>query len=110
MISKAELQAEIASLESQSASWQNCERLATLYTIRSELFGNPEQVGKADTPVIPVEQAENYVTYQSGTEFSQVVNGMDAQKAWAVMDELMDKTLRIINPRLYNGVLTELSS
>ena len=112
MISKAELQAEIAFLESQSASWQNCERLAALYTIKNELFGKTEHVGKTEQleqrTALPVGQAESYVDYQSGTEFSQVVNGMEASKAWAVMDELMDGTLRIINPRLYTGVLAEL--
>ena len=102
MLSKAELLNEIAALEAQEASWQNCERLAALYIIRWELFGNSEQL-----KVLPV--SENQVTYDSGTEFSQVIHGMDSDRAWAVMDELMDKTLRIINPRLYNGVLAELS-
>ena len=114
MITEQDLQEAIAECQGQRNPNANTAiKLAAFLTIQKELFGNSEHVGKTDMlysyAAPPVEQAENYVRYDSGTEFSQVIHGMDASKAWAVMDELMDKTLRIINPRLYNGVLTELS-
>lgn len=37
------------------------------------------------------------------------VRGMDAEKAWLVLDELME-TLLAINPRLYNGVIRQLNA
>ena len=88
MLSQAEISDEIARLESQEASWQNCERLAHLYALRREA-GTSERFPHGDS------------------EFLQAVQRFDAQYAWSVMDELMS-VLRVVNPRLYAGVMRKL--
>lgn len=40
-------------------------------------------------------------------EFAQTINGRDQSEVWPVMDELMF-TIKIINERLYNGVMRKL--
>jgi hypothetical protein len=47
------------------------------------------------------------VHYTSDTEFGQKVGNMDIIDVMTVMDELMT-TLSVINPRLYNGVMSKL--
>ena len=109
MITEQDLQEAIAEcLGQRSPNANTCVKLAAFYTIRKELFGEPEQT-QPDPPLIysrstPVEQAETHVNYDSDTEFAQAINGMDAQQAWKIMDELVG-VVRIINPRLYNGVM-----
>lgn len=41
------------------------------------------------------------------SEFLEAVQGMNAQDAWLLMDELME-TLKVVNPRLYSGVIRQL--
>ena len=45
--------------------------------------------------------------YDSGTEFSDRIKGMDINDVLAVIDELMS-TLYIVNPRLYESVMRKL--
>lgn len=47
------------------------------------------------------------VVYNSGTEFSDRIKGMEISEVLAVMDELMT-TLMVVNPRLYAGVMRKL--
>ena len=49
------------------------------------------------------------VNYNSDTEFSQLANGMEYDKVWKIIAELMD-TLQVINPRLYAGVIKKLKA
>ena len=47
------------------------------------------------------------VDYNSDTEFFQLANGMEYDKVWKIIAELME-TLQVINPRLYAGVIKKL--
>ena len=107
MLSKAELQNEIDALKSAPASWQNCERLAALYTIRRELFGNSELVRGPDAlPKSPAVCSVIMGEY-GNSEFLQAVCGKDAQTVFKVMDEIMDM-LHMVNERAYNGYMRRL--
>ena len=108
MITEQDLQAAIAECQGvRNPTASTCIKLAAFYTIRNELFKDYEEVPMYSRSGPPVEQAEEYINYDSGSEFSQVINGMPSRDAWAVIDELMD-TLQVINPRLYAGVIQKL--
>ena len=42
-----------------------------------------------------------------GSEFLQALTGKPQRAVWVVMDELMD-TLRVVNPRAYDGVMRKI--
>lgn len=111
MITEKDLQEAIAECQGQrNPNANTCIKLAAYYTIQRELYGNHES--PVEMPVYsraepPAEQPEEYVEYNSGSEFSQVIDGMTARDAWAIMDELMD-ILQATNPRLYAGVIQKL--
>ena len=44
----------------------------------------------------------------SGSEFLEAVGNVAQDRAWEVMDELMD-TLKIVNEKAYNSVLKKLT-
>lgn len=117
MITLHDLEEAIAECQGdRNPKASTCIKLAAFYTIRREMFG--ERLGgdgdKDSTPVLPSysasaapetqEQAETYIAFDSGSEFSRAIDGKDAYAAWAVMDELME-VLNATNPRLYNGVM-----
>ena len=111
MITEKDLQEAIAECQGQrNPNANTCIKLAAYYTIQRELYGSHES--SAEVPVYsraepPAEQPEEYVEYNSGSEFSQVIDGMVARDAWAIIDELMD-ILQATNPRLYAGVIQKL--
>lgn len=82
--------------------------LAACYTIQDHLNEMPSySMASAPTPSI---SAESTIEYNSGTEFARAINGKDPAKVWGIIDELMDGTLKVINPKLYNGVLRQVEA
>lgn len=110
MITKQDLQEAIAEcLGQRDPNANTCIKLAAFYTIRKELFGEPDPPVVETLPVYsgaagPAERVETHVDYTSDTEFARAVNGMDAHTAWSIIDELVD-AVRVVNPRLYNGLM-----
>lgn len=47
------------------------------------------------------------VVIDSGSEFAQAIAGRSQAEIWPVIDELMS-TLKVMNGRLYNGVIRQL--
>ena len=81
MISLEELNNEIESLEEKAPTYAIMQQLASLYVVRDHM------------PVYESDFAE--IAYR------------DMNKTLAVMDELM-RTLAVINPKLYDGVMRQL--
>ena len=111
MITEHDLQEAIAECQGErNPNANTCIKLAAFYTIRNEMFGNPEQVVPQSSPPSysydpgPVEKT---IDYQSDSEFSRIIDGRDPAEIWPVMDELMD-TLMVIHRRLYDGVMRQL--
>lgn len=75
-----------------------CIKLAAYYTIRDAMYGMPTY-SRAAAPA---------VNYSGESEFARAINGMEPDRAWAVMDEMMD-TIRVIMPRLYDAVMQKLT-
>lgn len=106
MISEKELREAIAECQGQrNPNADTCMKLASYYTILDHI--KTTEIKTAEQPSYSfANEAEprDTVRYQSGTEFSDAIYGMDTSKVIEIMDELMD-TLSIINPPLYNGVM-----
>lgn len=114
MLDKAEIRAAIAKLEFDESSYSNYAKLASLYVIRDKMQEEERDDGNrfvgyysgAPAPVI----AEPATVGEYGdSEFLLAVAGKDPEKAWAVVDELMD-TLSLVNRRVYDSVLRKIKS
>lgn len=106
MVNENEVKRWIARLETEESSWTNYERLAVLYAIRDQQSGSRERAlpmaySSAPAPV-------NVETY-GDSDFLRAVSKVSQEKAWGIMDELMD-SLKIVNERVYNGVMRKLGS
>ena len=116
MITEKDLQEAIAECEGQRNPGANtCMKLAAFYTIKEHLYPSKD---KEDAPpeyrqAPPMaymnngNHIESLIEYESGSEFSQRINGKPAAAIWPVMDELMD-ALMAINPRLYDSVMRKI--
>lgn len=98
MFSKNELLDAIDELEMSPATYQNCEKLATFYTLYEHLFVDRE-------PVSRLESVKEVIVDKYGdSEFLRLISGSDAETAWKTMDELME-AVRALQPRLYEATL-----
>jgi hypothetical protein len=77
--------------------------LADLFVIYDHLFGQSYNVGYSYE-----NKVENTIQINGDTEFLELVNGKDAEKVMAILDELMEAT-KTLHPRMYDGVLQRLS-
>ena len=133
MITLHDLDEAIAECQGErNPNANTCIKLAAFYTIRNEMFPNttPEAIqaptqGDVERSGINTrsgysgdsgrsrqsEQAEpiteNVIDYNSGTEFSEAIDGMDALEVWPIIDELMS-VIQATNIRLYNGVMRKI--
>lgn len=105
VITKYDLETAIAECQGRkNPDAKTCIMLAAFYTIRNELFGeekHAEQYSYAPAPV------RNTIEIDSESEFARAIDGRDQTEIMPVLDELMD-TIRIIQPRLYDAVMTKL--
>lgn len=104
MITEQDLQAAIAECQGKrNPDASTCIKLAAFYTIKSHLYPEaPEKLGHG------TQDGYSYAAgFDSGTEFSDAIRGKGYDEIMPVMDELME-TLRVVNPRLYAGVMRKL--
>lgn len=107
MITERDLIEAIAECQGErNPNANTCIKLAAFYTIRNEMFGNPEPHGYsyASDP----EPVDTLIEYISDTEFSRAINGRNPADIWPIMDELIS-TIEVLMPRLYNGVMRKLN-
>lgn len=133
MITLHDLEEAIAECQGErNPNANTCIKLAAFYTIRNEMFPNttpeatqaPTQGDVARSSINTrsgysgdtgrsrqSEQAEpiteSVIDYNSGTEFSEAIDGMDALEVWPIIDELMS-VIQATNIRLYNGVMRKI--
>lgn len=100
MITIRELDGAIRECENAPTSYQNCEKLATFYTIRDHIVEEPHEV---EHSYDPPQGIEDY----GDSDFLQAIKGRNTAEIMAVMDELME-TILITNPRLYQGVMRKI--
>lgn len=106
MVTRQELDEAIRECEGEPATYAVCQKLAVLYTVRDYLYGGADQqMSYAAAPAEYAPEEETVIGDYGDSEFLRAVCGRGADAVWAVLDELMEGTLRVINPRLYNGVM-----
>ena len=111
MLDEAEIRKEIARLEYEESSYPNYAKLANLYVIRDKMQGAGDAGDKfvgyySGTPA-PVTAEPATVGEYGDSEFLLAVAGKSPEKAWAVVDELMD-TLALVNVKVYNSVMQKM--
>ncbi len=114
MLDKAEIRAAIAKLEFDESSYSNYAKLASLYVIRDKMQEEERgdggrYVGYYSGAPAPVTAEPAAVGEYGDSEFLLAVAGKSPEKAWAVVDELMD-TLSLVNRKVYDSVLRKIKS
>ena len=94
MLDKRELLDAIAYCEEHINNFNDCERLASLYTIYNQKFKKT-----ASEPIYEV-----IVQVSNDSEFLSAINGKNAENMWNIMDMLM-RELSENDPQLYNSIL-----
>lgn len=107
MIDEKELALWIARLETEESSWQNYERLATLYTVRDHQENRQEYTAHERSVPLIMYSSAGAPSENNDSEFLRAVTSGDMNNALDVMDELME-TLKVINRRVYDNVLQRL--
>lgn len=102
MITKRELDGAIRECEDAPTSYQNCEKLATFYTIREHAFK-----GEEVTELEYSYDAPQGIGEYGDTDFLQLIKGRSEAEMWLLVDELM-QTILITNPRLYDSVIRKI--
>lgn len=105
MITEKELIDAIRQCEKEPVTQSKIARLADFYIVYDHLFGDPyggDYYSAAKPP-------ETTLTTNRGTEFLAAVDGKDAEKVWAIINELVD-VVRALHPRVYDGVLEKLNN
>lgn len=104
MIREEDLQEAIAEMQGQrNPNASTCIKLAAFYTILDHV-----REKNVEEPVSFTGYSyENRVGYESGSEFAQTIADLDMEDVWPVLDELME-TLKVLQPKLYNGVIRKL--
>ena len=110
MITEQDLQEAIAEcIGERNPNANTCIKLAAFYTIKANLYPDdreselPQRYSFAPDPSEPADQ----VRYDSGSEFSDAIQGMETNEVLSIMDELMT-TIKAMIPRLFDGVLNRL--
>lgn len=101
MITQERLEQEIKGLETAPVNLRNCEQLAVLRFLYSTYYAPPESYSGYSI-------SESKVPKVSDSEFMQSISGINSDKAWEIMDELMS-TLQILYPKTYNNVMRKIS-
>ncbi len=104
MITEKELYSEINRLENcDNPHFSECQKLAVLYTIKNELYGENASEIRSEPIVV-----ESVIDDYGDSDFYKTICGKNSAFVFDVLDELM-ATLKIIQPRLYAGVLRKLN-
>lgn len=107
MIDEREVKTWISRLECEESSWSNYEKLAVLYAIQNQHNSTTNAVAPMMYSAAPAPVSVDPVGDYGDSDFLCAVSGKAPEKAWAVMDELMD-ALVITNERVYNEVMRKL--
>ena len=103
MITEKDLIDAIRQCEREPITQSKIAKLADFYIIYDHLFGAP-----INSAYSYENKTENLIHTNSGNEFLQSVNGKDAEKVMAVLNELVE-AIQTLHPRMYNRVIEKLT-
>lgn len=110
MITEKDLREAIAECQGQrNPNANTCVKLAAYYALLDRLEEKPEVTPNFTgySFAAPTPEEPQVVDFDSSSEFSRVVDGMNLDDVWPVIEELMD-VIQTINPKLYRGVIRKL--
>jgi hypothetical protein len=106
LITEKDLQEQIAKYQGKiDISTDECVKLAAFYILQNALYPKENEV--AEIPQYSFATAPEQFTYNSGSEFSNAIQGMNINDILYVFDDLMKATF-VYNKDLYKAVLREL--
>ena len=120
MITEHDLQEAIAEcLGQRNPTASTCIKLAAFYTIKQNMYPEPaaenvdinfrhSEAGAGELDLSRITPTYDVINYDSGSDFSRIINGGSMTRLLEVMDDTMN-TLSVINPRLYNNIMKRLS-
>ena len=107
MIKEQDLLDAIAECQGErNPNANTCMKLAAYYTILNQMY--PEEK-TTEQPVYSYAESPGQATYDSGSEFSNVIKRLYPDDVYEVMDELMD-TVQVLIPKLYNATIEKLNN
>lgn len=98
MLSKNELLTAIDELEDSPPTFQNCQKMATFYTLLNSMYNSDKNEKRQE--IVREVTVDNY----GDSEFLRSVAGLNSDFAWEIMDELME-TIQVLQPKLYLSVM-----
>lgn len=98
MFTEVELLDAVNELLNARHSVQNCEKLASVYTVLDHLYPTEREN----------QMRETIIDKYGNTDFLNEVAGKPARDVWLLVDDLV-QTLAIINPKLLDNFLNKLS-
>lgn len=104
MITKKELLDAIAECEQGKPNYNTCEKLATFYTIYDHVHAEPKQQERVEA----IQVEEVVVSHKGDTEFADLVDGMDAERAWQIVEELVE-AVQVLHPKLYRSFVEKMA-
>lgn len=105
MITEKDLQEQIEKYQGKiDISTDECVKLAAFYILKNALY--PKE-NVAEIPQYSFATAPEQPTYDSGSEFSNAIQGMNINDILYVFDDLMKATF-VYNKDLYKATLREL--
>ena len=106
MITEQALEEAIAECKGErNPNANTCVKLAAYLNLKEKLYPSGQE-----TEAKPIMNEYSYAAepdYRSDTEFSRLIQGKTLEELMPILDELME-TIRVLNPRLYNGALRKL--
>ena len=109
MIKEQDLREAIAECEGiRNPNSNTCIKLAAYYTILNNLYPSKSEMSMPiPEPVYSYENKSEGVKF-GDSEFSQAVEVVGIDRAYPIIDELME-TLLVLNPSLYHSVIRKLN-
>lgn len=99
MLSKAELLTAIDELEDSAPTFQNCQKMATFYTLLNSMYRSNDQKQEITH--------EEIIGEHGDSDFLRLIAGRHPEDVWNLMNELME-AIQISQPRLYDSVILRL--
>lgn len=105
MITEKEIQEQLSKYQGKKdISTDECVKWAAFYILKYALYPKEDV---AEIPQYSFATAPEQITYDSGSEFSDAIQGMNINDILYVFDDLMKATF-VYNKDLYKAVLREL--
>ena len=102
MITEKEIAEAIRECEKEPITASKVGKLADLYIIQDHLFGYDNDYSYA-----PQRTVENVIEINGNTDFLKLVNGKNAEKVWAIIDEVIE-VVQTLHPKMYQSILDKI--